>query len=800
MDSAARPPSPDFPPSSQPKPLKSMPQRATPMQGQTWPCIPPQSTPITPSPPTPLARGDGKLPSPPQLGWAKRTMITSSKHTEMEDALPSGKQEGTEVSPNRSPTPIAMSTAATLEHDDYLALIKAQQLITHDALGEQGGRLLATQDVDLVQLDTQLMAWPQDGGHGQEAYTHPAERSGAERPSRKRQRLDSGETPQDNEPEADLLWQLEDPLAAAMRPTQPTGDTPPPYDTIATRASDSGVPPAGHAARVTISAPLDRKGKGRARDEPAISTPVGGGEQVLISIDELLHLRSLAKQNDSGAQQMEDVGYAVPEDHHWGEHAVTHPNREQGIAQPIDIRTALRPPRSAQASPVNSFPLTVDFNDPEHRRLLRELLLSRDNTMSRTCSTTDEMEIDDAGSRDTTRTDTFPPPRTPTGGSTTRLVAHHSGATFGPPATAPPPKATSPVTAALVDRMAGLGLSVPPTGEGGRFPAVQVRSPTDRVRGIPQEALDEFRKLPQGTKMVLEVYGKAQVDRAEATKITRDIEKIIKAATGLEVFALTPPPRPAPSDLPSEVPTAWLLTGITPAASATLARRHGWATPDVAFYAYNHPEPIPTYVFALEGFNQSNTDTAAAIVREEFMREPTYSAIRNLVAANPALNGDVKGATTRILQSVKVVLRREGTSEDSPSMGHVYMESPTLAPDQWTAWRKDLLAKKFSLTRYTLEFCKENIRCDRCHAADHRTAQCEYMHLADWHGKYTPAPPPPPSQQQVTEGQEDSAFRGFRGGGRGPYRGAGGGGPRRGSTMRGRGGKKFAQGSAPRGG
>ncbi|KAI0349294.1 hypothetical protein OH77DRAFT_1432205 [Trametes cingulata] len=803
MDSASRPPSPDFPPSSQQKPLKHMPQRATPLRGQAWVRVPPQSVPITPSPPTPPKREDGKLPSPPQLGWAKRTAIVSSKSTETADALVSAEQqESSEVSPNRSPTPVAAGTTAVLEHETYLALIAAQQLIANDDMGDRGGPAMPAQDAGPMRGDERAESWHQaSADFGQEPFNYPVDQfdDGA-RPARKRQRTDSSEIVQDNAHAAGHAWQLEDPLAPPVCPTQAVGDTPPPYDTIPTRARAAaplGLAPTPRA----MAAPLqDPKGKGKAFDPagPAAAT----SEHVLISVDELARLRSLALQNDTDASSFgADVFGRSNERHNYETTSIKSAGHDEGIPQPIDLRTALRHPSSGQASPANAFPLTVDFNDPEQRRLLRELLLGRERAMLGMRTRTDEMDVDVAGEHDaqppmlplhTPLPVEGPPHSTPraSGPSTTRLLWE-----IAEPSTAP-------ADAQPEQDVIGLGLSVPPMGEAGRFPAVHTRSPNDRVRGIPQEALDEFSKLPRATKMVLEVYGKAQVDRAEATKITREIEKIIRAATGLDVFALTPPPRPSPGTPPSETPTAWLLTGITPAASDILARRHGWATPDVAFFAYHHPEPIPTYLFALEGFNQNNANTAAAIVREEFRREPTFTTIRNLVAANAALNGDVKGAMDRILMSVRVVLRREGPSEDDPSLGHVYMDPPTLSADLWTAWRDGLLTKKFSRTLYSLDYCKESIRCDRCHAADHRTTQCEYMHLGDWHGTFTPAQPSPPTPPPITEAREDLAPRGSRGGGRGSFRGAGGGGQGqwRGASVRGRGGKKFAQGTVPRGG
>ncbi|KAI0360656.1 hypothetical protein OH77DRAFT_1586231 [Trametes cingulata] len=850
MDNPSRPTSPDFPPSSQPRPLRQMPQRAPPLQGQTWPRQTTQGARVTPPPQPMPALAEGKLASPPQMGWAKGADKGLPRHLERADSLPTTLMSDGDTSQLTTPTPRMGGLDVALDKESFLAMITANQLVDdtpHELQAFRADALTIQDPLQAIFDNPQPEGWQDIGGETGGTATTATLHDASGRPVRKRPRRDTNETQEDGGDDIDLdLWKADQPMAPMLNPTQPSGDTPPPYEDDTgtlheprTRAADQLAMASGEAAEASA------RGKGKAREDEQRS-PVEI-EKVLVSLNELNYLRDLARQHpelQARGMRASEAAMATPPS------LSRNQARPAQVARPIGIREAMRPLNSRGPSPTNSFPLAVDLNDPEQRRLCREILMSREGMMPWARTTREDtgtaMEVDAPAEQEPGEwtphhpDDTPPPPPPPPAPAHQTTYAQDQPAQYANATTVPAARETATLTAeapepvwataptatsasvsnvttlattAALDKahrewseaVEALGLSEPPMGTFGRFPAVHTRAPTDRMRGIPQEALDEFLRLPRGSRMVLEVYGKAQVDRAEATKITRDIEHVIRTVTKLDVFGLTPPPKPAPGTPQEEAPTAWLLTGITPRATRILANRHGWATRDVAFFAYDQPEPIPTYLFALEGFNQSNADMAAAIVREEFKREPTYNATKSLVTANVSLNkGDPKTATNALLDTIRVQLRYSGTDPDAPALGHVYMDSPTLSVDQWTKWRQNILDKGFSDSFYAYDLHKTNIRCARCHAADHMTDQCQYMHLGDWHGVYTPPPQAPPQPvvalQPAEGGFEEYGMMNARGG-RGAYRGYGGGGNRRGSSIRARGGRKFVHApNFPRGG
>ncbi|KAI0362310.1 hypothetical protein OH77DRAFT_1584742 [Trametes cingulata] len=817
MDSTSRPPSPDFPPSSQPRPLRQMPQRAPPMQGQAWPRTPSQGPQITPPPPPQVQREEGALPSPPQLGWAKGVDKRLSRHVERADDLASVAIGNERTSRFTTPTPMQAGTAADLDHEAFLRMIAANQLVENNY-----GTMEATQPTSALQHDplsdifdnAHAVDWPtvNEAYGGQQGLLAQLNDTG--RPLRKRQRCDTDETQEATQEDPVDTWQPIPPLPVDQAQTHPAGDTPPPYDATANASilpQGYHDPADGTPGGKQSATPLPTE-KGKAREDPGARKERPG--QVLISVAELDRLRKLALQNEEqredGGRDEADAAPARTDKHPLP--AVQPLRPAQAIAKPIDIRTALRLPLNGDPPRSNSFPLTVDFNDPEQRRMLRELLQSREDTMTRTRGVRNanamDMDVDPDAAYEGEPDDHNEPMAMGTG-THTRLT--HTGEPRAESSTrsqdlpvGPPSLAAEEAQRIWRKEIEDLDLSTPPMGSFGKFPEVHVRSPTDRLRGIPQEALDEFAKLPRGTKMVLEVYGKAYVDRADATKITRDIEHVIRTVTRLDTFGLTPPPPPAPGTPVTEVPSAWLLTGLTPVATRVLANRHGWANRDVAFFAYDQPEPLPTYLFALDGFNQNNADRAAMIVREEFKREPIFNSIQNLVAANPMLKGETRTLAINIVNSIRVVLRHENNDVNAPAIGHIYMDPPTLSTEQWTAWRDDIIAKGFTKAFYANTLHSAALRCHRCHAADHLSDQCQYMHLGDWHGTYTPPAATPTATAVQTPTAQQNPYNEYvtvptRGGGRGGYRGYSGG-PRRGADLRARGGKKFANTLPPRGG
>ncbi|KAI0357477.1 hypothetical protein OH77DRAFT_1435735 [Trametes cingulata] len=740
-----------------------------------------------------------------------------------------------------TPTPLAGTGAEAFDHEAFLNMLAVNQLVEAAGGSElpPSGNHPQADPLQSVHDIPPLAGWraedPMPAEQIAATTTHDAE----VRPARKRQRREDEDMKGDEDYDDNTgPWSLDPPPAPRLAPTQIVGDSPSPYDASAkaptTEANTHSEPAAAypvdddmyllaadayqgklfaHPTATPSKARPHGSGKGKERATQETDIWENDGDKVLVSVAELGHLRELARQQEeersSWTTQGGGTGRAQPQANAQPHH---HPV-PAAIARPIDIRDALRPPNSRQPSPTNAFPITVDLNDPEQRKLFRELLQNREVLMPWARRSRADipapMDVDmpnEPEPGEWTDDPHSPPPSPPP----PRLLAQSSRENpdvYRPliPTSHAETMTSAAANAEWMNTVKALGLSQLPNGGLGKFPKVHTRSPADRMRGIPQEARDEFMRLPRGTRMILEVYGKAIVDRAEATRITRDIEHVVRTVTKLDVFCLTPPPRPAQGTPLSEAPTAWLLTGITPWATKILANRHGWATRDVAFFAYDQPEPLPTYLFTLEGFNQGNADMAATIVCEEFKREPTFNAIKSYVAANSELNtsGNAKQATHELINTVRVVLRyTDNDDENSAALGHVYMDSPTLSPEQWTIWRDGIIEKRFSLSFYAYDLHGEKIRCDRCHGADHMTNQCDYMHLGDWHGTYTPytPPPPPPRAQQVPAGgPETYAMGGDRGTARGKFRGYGGA-PRRGTDMRARGGKRFSNMGVPRGG
>ncbi|KAI0349396.1 hypothetical protein OH77DRAFT_1440449 [Trametes cingulata] len=844
-----------------------MPQRAPLLAGQQWPRTQPHGPPITPPPPAQLASETGKLPSPPQLGWSKGR---DTGYAEEVSELPAYTKNGTETEPT---TPTATNktgvTQEELTQETFMALVAHQQALNNMIGSAQSGLdafvLSENEDADEAPNDatqTHHRTAPavKNGDNGDYGTM-------AAKPARKRQRVESeagqhagAETRRVSTTTAAQMAHLD---ANALTGSPAGAERLPPLEK---HHPDEALPPYGLLPPPPFPSPPMMRGreserdehkyptyeeKGKAREDdwrPEQPLPTAPNAMVQVSVEELESLRAIARMR---VEEMDvDANRAVcGTDERGGAGGGTNidgtdtRSNEATSGSAVERDSTRRPcghtapprPRATRAlqaatpaiplppsgyngdsSPeALEFPIRVDWSDPEDVKRIQELLrytIERSG-WRRPPQEDHQTAMDVDTPQDQTQAGAHPVAtwRTTegtTGGAQPRANSSQtdpSPQAGGHDETSRTAATALPLARERATQIESLGLSQAPTGG---FPAVHARSPSDRLRGIPPAAKEEFRRQQRGTTAVLEVYGGKNFNYETAAMVTPDIERVIKTATGLEGFVLTPPPRCSPTTEPSEVPTAWLLTNLTPAATEYLAAQHAFATSDTAFFVYDKPEAIPTYLFALKGFNQSDAATAIAIVKEEFRREPLYNMVKGLVEANPELKED-PDATDNLIDTIKVVLRRRG-GERAPAIGHVYMDSPTLAADQWVAWIDGIKEHGFSRAFYLCELADTNFRCDRCHGADHHTDQCAYAHLGDWHGTYVepPAQAPtitPTNTADWTGNAEDAnqagGGRGGRGGGRGALRGyQGGGNNRRGYGDRGRGGRRFVGAPRARGG
>ncbi|KAI0360390.1 hypothetical protein OH77DRAFT_1418308 [Trametes cingulata] len=829
MSTPSRPQSPGFPPSTQQRPIRMMPQRAPLLSGQTWTRQQSQGPLITPPPPPQPALQDGRMPSPPQLGWGKGRDVGSSRVDLMEK--PSDLQNEAKALAEddyATPTPAgAPGAQEELTLEVFMAMVAHQQMLDTAANEARSG-------LDTYELsengETNAMEVEGTQHHQTDLVGDaPLHDGTADKPARKRQRVESEMGPYEGPEKRNAAVTIpapahqQTPLTALPQPpAYPTTtaeenrlsplersgahDVPPPYGTPLPPPpfcpSPEGTCAALEGVRglmlegVPRGPTYEEKGKAReagyAASNPDQETRQPSG-MVQIPVEELARLRERARLHAEAEDS--DAGNSTPR--------ADNARHERGAGGPqycaVHGQIPARPPRATRpptpplplrrlgqdnslpASP--EFPIKVNWGNPEEVKRFNALVrYAIERSAWATASTNDQQaamdvdspqEQDRSGEADAARS---------AGTLTTRTSLEIERAA----------------------QIASLGLSKPLRD---RFPVVNVRSPSDRLRGIPPAAKEAFRSQPRGTTAVLEVYGGKNYDHESAARVTPDIERVIKTATGLESFGLAPPPRATANTDPTEVPTAWLLTGLTPRATELLANQHAFATASVAFFVYDKPEAIPTYLFALKGFNQSDTATAIKIVQEEFRREPMYGMLQSRVEANPVLNKD-PDAADKLIDEIKVVLRRSvGENASKALLGHVYMGSPTLAPDQWTAWIDDIKEKGFSDAFYNFELADVKLRCDRCHAADHTTDQCEYTHLGDWQGTYIEPPTTPlapPAQTDIGTNENGTtagamAYAGGRGGGRGAFRGYQQG-ARRGYGSRDRGGRGYAGAGRARGG
>ncbi|KAI0641797.1 hypothetical protein C8Q79DRAFT_929791 [Trametes meyenii] len=270
-------------------------------------------------------------------------------------------------------------------------------------------------------------------------------------------------------------------------------------------------------------------------------------------------------------------------------------------------------------------------------------------------------------------------------------------------------------------------------------PEIVTLGTDDHERHIPPLVLEDFHQHVRGTKLIITVYGHADMDDATARKVVATLEKNLQTITGVQTIDITPP-APKPANLPDEeAPFSFLVKGLFPRAVDCLVERRTWLTRDFAFFAHSAEGVLTRYVGAILGLTQDNVELAVRTVRQEFFRQPVYNSLKALAAENPRFRiTDKDKAVQQIIASVSVTIRPVNDNDAAALVAHVYMNPPTLSKTLWQEWLDGLRARPFSAHHPRLRWSTRRTSCAGCHSADHFDHQCPFLHIEGWGAKVVP--------------------------------------------------------------
>lgn len=166
------------------------------------------------------------------------------------------------------------------------------------------------------------------------------------------------------------------------------------------------------------------------------------------------------------------------------------------------------------------------------------------------------------------------------------------------------------------------------------FPMVHPRDIEDRLRHIKPATLARWRSKPANTRAVADVLCQDHIGDAKACKTHNALERVIKVISGLHRVVIDPPPRMPAGVQKWEAPTAWLLSNLPPRVVYFLVLYRVFSLDDITFIVYEDREAPPLFLAPLAGLTQWDEEAIRQTVIEEFRKNPTFTSIKKLVAAN----------------------------------------------------------------------------------------------------------------------------------------------------------------------
>ncbi|KAH9852132.1 hypothetical protein C2E23DRAFT_860142 [Lenzites betulinus] len=230
----------------------------------------------------------------------------------------------------------------------------------------------------------------------------------------------------------------------------------------------------------------------------------------------------------------------------------------------------------------------------------------------------------------------------------------------------------------------------------------------------------------------------ARNDRGDESRMGDGARERAAPDGSVREYILEQPAR-KPAAMPDyDAPTTWFMYDVPAMERAVLLHQGVWAPkkgPKLMFYSGESAKP--SYLLAFTGITHVNPTHIAATVKAEFLQDPIWSSIVDLVKSNPEYRdlaiGTPEDAARHLIESMEV--RTRPLMEKGRAVAlvtHIYMESPTLSDNKWVGWRAGLRKHATLAGGKTITRVRPMHRCEGCHSADHMTDECPFPHLAGW--------------------------------------------------------------------
>ncbi len=272
-----------------------------------------------------------------------------------------------------------------------------------------------------------------------------------------------------------------------------------------------------------------------------------------------------------------------------------------------------------------------------------------------------------------------------------------------------------------------------PIPEGG-FPVIHRDDPETSLRGMAIDWMREVWSDAPNTDVLIQVFNyRFAEDDVLNGRIAESLRWAFEQLSGERDFDVVPPePEDGATRRQRDLPSVWVIRGLSPRATAHAIARGFWSFPAISFAALPRTAPIPSWLFTLEGFLEGNEEKIRAAVMRVLLEEDMQRWILDMLAVHPTHEGrSMRRALTDILGSLRVETMQ---LTNGTYLASVFMRSPTRDLREWRRWVAELRTRRYRSFAIGTGRVRHITQCAGCTSVSHLTHLCPFPRTAGWNG------------------------------------------------------------------
>ncbi|KAI0329237.1 hypothetical protein GY45DRAFT_1371785 [Cubamyces sp. BRFM 1775] len=341
-------------------------------------------------------------------------------------------------------------------------------------------------------------------------------------------------------------------------------------------------------------------------------------------------------------------------------------------------------------------------------------------------------------------------------------------ATYRPPPPLPPSYGTLPPltqTTTAEERIALLGargllavMRKPPQG----WPDRQPMAPCDLERLPKNRDLERWLATDEAERAVFEVMG-VHARAPNLFSIRKNLNDKFALITGKPRMTINVPTMNGTTPGNEDVPTAWLISGLSPDAKRILVEQGTWAMPEITLFFTPTLSVMPTYLLTIDGFRTQDVRAVEDGIRRALCCDRRLAdPLAGALSSGGQANGDLQQRVVAFISKMSIDVRPNPDGQTLRAA--IWSDPPTFSPGHWRAWRHALCTVQYEVLRGVIGTPCQPIRCALCHGAGHGASECEYPRLEGWTGatspRFTRKPKAKPTEGGPLQGGEWKESRG----------------------------------------